>query len=56
MGYNIAVVGAVLHLGPELASTTFAANMEQNLAMLKGFNVDQQEWLLKAKSILMYVF
>ncbi|KAF7984931.1 hypothetical protein HWV62_9843 [Athelia sp. TMB] len=53
MGYNIAVVGAVIHLGPELASTTFAANMEQNLAMLGGFKIDQQEWLLKAKSILM---
>ncbi|KAF7966725.1 hypothetical protein HWV62_37269 [Athelia sp. TMB] len=53
MGYNIAVIGAVIHLGAENASLTFASDVEQNLAVVKGFEVDQQEWLLKAKSILM---
>ena len=54
MGYNIAVVGAVIHLGPELASSLFGASLEQNVALCKGFGVDSREWLLKAKSILMW--
>lgn len=54
-GYNIAVVGAVIHLGPEHAASTFAADVDQNAALVKGFGVNQQDWLLKAKSILMSV-
>lgn len=53
MGYNIAIVGAVIHLGPEHASSMFAADLEQNAALMQGFGVNQQDWLLKAKSILM---
>lgn len=55
MGYNIAVVGAVIHLGPEHASSMFGADLEQNAALMKGFDVKQEDWLLKAKSILMSV-
>ncbi|KAF7965548.1 hypothetical protein HWV62_42896 [Athelia sp. TMB] len=53
LGLNVAVVGAVIHLGPELASSFFGSSAEQNIALLKGFDVDSREWLLKAKSILM---
>lgn len=56
MSHNIAVVGAVIHLGPSHSAQTFAPNLSQQVAIIKGFGIeDEQMALLKAKSHLMYV-
>lgn len=56
MAHNIAVVGAVIHLGSAHAAQTFAPNLGQQVALVRGFEVgDEQAVLLKAKSFLLYV-
>lgn len=56
MAHNIAVVGAVIHLGPSHSAQTFTPNLSQQVALIKGFDVqDEQMALLKAKACLMYV-
>ncbi|KZP21991.1 hypothetical protein FIBSPDRAFT_953321 [Athelia psychrophila] len=53
MAHNIAVVGAVIHLGPSHSAQTFAPNLSQQVALIKGFDVqDEQMMLLKAKASL----
>lgn len=56
MAHNIAVVGAVIHLGSAHAAQTFAPNVGQQVAIIKGFDIeDEQTLLLKAKCHLLYV-
>lgn len=55
MTSNIAVVGAVIHLGSADAAQTFAPTLGHQAALVKGFGQDEQECLLKAKALLMYV-
>lgn len=55
MTCNISVFGAVVHLGSEHASTLFAPSLEQKAALVRGFNLDESHFLLKAKSMLVYV-
>ncbi|KAF7975087.1 hypothetical protein HWV62_10485 [Athelia sp. TMB] len=52
MTCNISVFGAVVHLGSEHASTLFAPSLEQKAALVRGFNLDESHFLLKAKSML----
>ncbi|KAF7966579.1 hypothetical protein HWV62_37837 [Athelia sp. TMB] len=49
---NISVFGAVVHLGSEHVSTLFAPSLEQKAALVRGFNLDESHFLLKAKSML----
>lgn len=53
MAHNIAVVGAVIHMGGVHASQTFAPTLGHQAALVSGFGVDEQEVLLTAKSHLM---
>lgn len=56
MAHNVVVIGAVIYLGPTHASLTFAPNMGQQAALIKGFDIDEQECLLKAKAHLLCAF
>lgn len=54
MAHNIAVVGAVIHLGSAHAAQTFAPNLGQQVALVGGFEIgDEQAILLRAKSFLL---
>lgn len=55
MANNIVVVGAVMHLGAVHAAQTFAPNVDQQVALVNGFDFDQEALLLKAKAILLRV-
>lgn len=55
MAHNVAVVGAVIHLGATHAAQTFAATMSHQAALVRGFEIDEQACLLSAKSHLMHV-
>ncbi|KZP22525.1 hypothetical protein FIBSPDRAFT_890401 [Athelia psychrophila] len=55
MTSNIVVVGAVIHLGAAHAAQTFAPNMGQQVALVNGFDIDQEAVLLKAKALLLQV-
>lgn len=53
MSSNVAVVGAVIHLGTADAAQTFAPTLGHQAALVKGFGYDEQACLLKAKALLM---
>lgn len=53
MAHNVAVVGAVIHLGAVHASQTFAPTTGHQAALISGFGIDEQSVLLAAKSHLM---
>lgn len=53
MTSNVAVVGAVIHLGTADAAQTFAPTIGHQAALVKGFGYDEQACLLKAKALLM---
>lgn len=55
MANNIVVIGAVIHLGPAHAAQTFAPNIGQQVALVNGFQFDQESVLLKAKAHLVCV-
>lgn len=44
-----------MHLGATHASQTFAPNMGQQIALVNGFQFDQEAVLLKAKALLLCV-
>lgn len=53
MANNIVVIGAVIHLGSVHAAQTFAPNVGQQVAIVNGFEFDQEAVLLKAKALLL---
>ncbi|KZP21987.1 hypothetical protein FIBSPDRAFT_953313 [Athelia psychrophila] len=55
MSSNIAVVGAVIHLGSTDAAQTFAPTLGLQAALVNGFGLNEQASLLKAKAMLMHV-
>lgn len=53
MSHNIAVIGAVIHLGAVHAVQTFAPTLGHQAALASGFGYDEQSMLLQAKAHLM---
>lgn len=53
MAHNIAVVGAVIHMGVAHTSQMFASTMGHQAALISGFGIDEQAVLLTSKLHLM---
>ncbi|KZP14118.1 hypothetical protein FIBSPDRAFT_959955 [Athelia psychrophila] len=55
MSSNIAVVGAVIHLGSTNTAQMFALTLSLQATLVNGFGLNEQVSLLKAKAMLMHV-